>query len=258
MLIDSHCHLDAAEFGGRQDELLQAARAVGVTRIVVPSVDAASFAAVQALCEHFPDCSAAYGIHPMFTDDAAEDDLTTLRGYLRDHHPVALGEIGLDFFIEHYDQARQEYFFVEQLKLAREYDLPVLLHTRRALDTVLKHLRQNKVRSGIAHAFSGSRQQADELIKLGFKLGFGGAMSYDRATRLRELAATLPLDCIVLETDAPDMTPAFVERGQPNKPEYLPRIAQTLAGLRGISFDEVARITTQNVLSVLPLMDRTA
>jgi len=291
MLIDSHCHLDAAEFGGRQDELLCSARAAGVTRIVVPSVDAASFSAVRELCIKSPACAPAYGIHPMFTDDATEDDLTTLRCYLRDHQPVALGEIGLDFFVEHYDQARQEYFFVEQLKLAREYELPVLLHTRRALDTVLKHLRQNKVRSGpastgsgqastelrtgpastrlrtgpstrlrtgIAHAFSGSRQQADELIKLGFKLGFGGAMTYDRATRIRELAATLPLESIVLETDAPDMAPAFVERGQPNKPEYLPRIAQTLAELRGISLDEVARITTQNVLSALPLLDRTA
>ena len=202
----------------------------------------------------------------MYVDQATEGDLTTLRGYLRDHRPVAVGEIGLDFFVTHYDRARQEYFFVEQLKLAREYGLPVLLHTRRALDTVLKHLRRfygsgdpsTMLRTGIAHAFSGSRQQADELIKLGFKLGFGGAMTYDRATRLRELAATLPLACIVLETDAPDMAPAFIAHGQANKPEYLIRIAQTLAELRGIPFDKLARITTENVLSVLPLPDNTA
>ncbi len=257
-LIDTHCHLDAGEFGGHQQELLRAAHAAGVSRIVVPSVDAASFAAVRALCEHSPDCSPAYGIHPMYVNLATEDDLTTLRGYLREHHPVAIGEIGLDFFIENYDQARQECYFAEQLKLAREYNLPVLLHTRRALDTVLKHLRQHKVRGGIAHAFSGSRSQADEFIKLGFKLGFGGAMTYPRATRIRDLAATLPADSIVLETDAPDMAPAFIERGSPNKPEYLLRIAQTLAELRGISFEDVARITTQNVLSVLTLPERTA
>jgi len=127
-----------------------------------------------------------------------------------------------------------------------------LLHLRRAQDIILKHLRQHKVRGGIAHAFNGSIQQAEEFIKLGFKLGFGGAMTYARATRLRELAATLPLDSIVLETDAPDIPPEFLERGSPNKPEYLPRIAQTLAELRGISLEKVARVTTANALSALP------
>ena len=128
----------------------------------------------------------------------------------------------------------------------------MLLHIRRAQDIVLKHLRQIPVRGGIAHAFNGSAQQAEEFIKLGFKLGFGGAMTYSRATRLRKLAATLPLECIVLETDAPDIPPEFLERGYPNKPEYLPRIVQTLAELRGIPLEEIARATTANALSVLP------
>lgn len=250
-LIDTHCHLDAAEFGGHQAELLQAAQAAGVKRIVVPTVTRANFAAVSSLCEQYPDCFPAYGIHPMMVDDAVPEDIDILRDYLRERNPVAIGEIGLDFFIEHYDQARQEHFFAEQLKLAREFDLPVLLHTRRAQDSILKHLRQIKVRGGVSHAFSGSRQQADEFIRLGFKLGFGGAMTYPRATRLRELATTLPLSCIVLETDAPDMPPEFVERGQPNKPEYLQRIAQTLADLRGISLEEIAQATTENALLVL-------
>jgi TatD DNase family protein len=184
--------------------------------------------------------------------------LVVLRDYLRQHQPVAVGEIGLDFFIPHYDQVRQEHFFVEQLKLARDFDLPVLLHIRRAQDTILKHLRQIKVRGGIAHAFNGSRQQADEFIKLGFKLGFGGAMTYTRATRLRELAATLPLDSIVLETDAPDIPPDFLERGLPNEPKYLPRMAQTLAGLRGMTLEEVARITSANVSSLFPGFPTTA
>jgi len=175
-----------------------------------------------------------------------------LRDYLALPQTAAVGEIGLDFFIRHFDQVRQEYFFIEQLKLAHEFDLPVLLHIRRAQDTVLKHLRQHKVSGGIAHAFNGSRQQAEEFIKLGFKLGFGGAMTYSRATRLRELAATLPMECIVLETDAPDIPPDFLERGSPNKPEYLPRIAQTLADLRGVPLEEIARVTTENTLSVMP------
>ena len=158
--------------------------------------------------------------------------------------------------MQHYDRARQEFFFVEQLKLAREFDLPVLLHIRRAQDTVLKHLREFYGRggssTGVAHAFNGSRQQADEFIKLGFKLGFGGAMTYARATKLRELAATLPLECIVLETDAPDIPPDFLERGQANEPQYVAYTAQIMAELRGVSVEEIAQATTANALSVLP------
>lgn len=251
-LIDTHCHLDAAEFGDTQADIVLAAQDVGVSRIVVPSVSRESFDVVRALCERFPACSPAYGIHPMYTDDAQPEDLNSLGDLLQQHRPVAIGEIGLDFFIDHYDRARQEYFFVEQLKLAKEFDLPVLLHIRRAQDVILKHLRQHKVIGGIAHAFNGSRQQADEFIKLGFKLGFGGAMTYSRATKLRELAATLPLESIVLETDAPDIPPDFLERGQPNKPEYIARIAQTLAELRGMALAEIARITSENVSSALP------
>ncbi len=252
MFIDTHCHLDAAEFNGEQNAIVREAQAAGVAALVVPSIERANFAAVQMLGTQYPNCAPAYGIHPMYADRALSADLDVLREYLKQENTVAVGEIGLDFFIKHYDQVRQEYFLVEQLKLAREFDLPVLLHIRRAQDTVLKYLRQHKVRGGIAHAFNGSRQQADEFIKLGFKLGFGGAMTYSRATRLRELAATLPLECIVLETDAPDIPPDFLERGLPNKPEYLPGIAQTLAELRGMPLEEIARVTTANALAVLP------
>jgi TatD DNase family protein len=257
---DTHCHLDAAEFGNTQADIVRDALAAGVSRIVVPSVARTNFDTVRKLCERYTNCSPAYGIHPMYTDDAAPGDLEVLRDFLKQHQAVAIGEIGLDFFIPHYNQARQEHFFVEQLKLARDFDLPVLLHIRRAQDTVLKHLRHfyrrggpsTELRTGIAHAFNGSRQQADEFIKLGFKLGFGGAMTYSRATRLRELAATLPPDSIVLETDAPDIPPDFLERGLPNEPKYLPRIAATLAELRALPLEDIARITSENVLSVLP------
>ncbi|MBI5919579.1 MAG: TatD family hydrolase [Nitrosomonadales bacterium] len=250
-LIDTHCHLDAAEFDDSQAELVRAARSVGVSPIIVPAVARTNFAAVHKLCATHPGCLPAYGIHPMYVEHAAPDDLNELRHYLAQSETVALGEIGLDFFVEGYDQTRQEYYFVEQLKLAQAFDLPVLLHLRRAQDTVLKHLRRHPVKGGIAHAFNGSHQQAEEFIKLGFKLGFGGAMTHPRALRLRELATTLPLESIVLETDAPDIPPAFLERGQPNKPEYLPRIATTLAELRGVSLETVARTTTQNTLSLL-------
>ncbi len=190
----------------------------------------------------------------MFVNDASKEDLALLRQYLSQHNTVAIGEIGLDFYIENFDQARQEHFFAEQLKLAAEFKLPVLLHCRRAIDTVIRHLKKNAVCGGIAHAFSGSRSQANELIKLGFKLGFGGTMTYPNATRIRELAGTLPQDSIVLETDAPDMPPKFVQHGQPNRPEYLLRIAQTLADLRGISLQDVARMTTENARLAIPLL----
>ena len=254
MFIDTHCHLDAAEFGDKQANIVRDAAAVGVTRIVVPSVASSNFKTVRDLCKQYPGCSPAYGIHPMYTDTAVPRHLDELRDYLKQHQPVAVGEIGLDFFIPHYDRTRQEHFFVEQLKLARDFDLPVLLHIRRAQDTILKHLRQIRVNSGIAHAFNGSRQQAEEFIKLGFKLGFGGAMTYSRATKLRELAATLPPDSIVLETDAPDIPPDFLEKGLPNEPRYLPRIAQTLADLRELSLEEVERITTENSIAVMPAL----
>ena len=252
MFIDTHCHLDAAEFNGRQEAIVREARVAGVASLVLPAIERADFATVQGLCMQYPGCVPAYGLHPMYVDRASPADLDVLRGYLAQSGAVAVGEIGLDFFVAGYDREKQEFYFSEQLKLAREFDLPVLLHICRAQDIVLKHLRLHPVCGGIAHAFNGSAQQAAEFIKLGFRLGFGGAMTYSRATRLRKLAATLPLESIVLETDAPDIPPDFLERGQPNKPEYLPQIAQTLAELRGVTVEEIARVTTENAFSVLP------
>ncbi len=250
--IDTHCHLDAAEFDADRDEVAGGAEAAGVTTIVVPAIERANFGAVASICRTYPACRAAYGIHPLYVGRAREDDLDTLREMLRANPAAAIGEIGLDFFAENQALHRQEFYLIEQLKIAREFDLPVILHVRRAIDAVLRQLRRLPVSGGIAHAFNGSRQQADEFIKLGFKLGFGGAMTFPRALRIRELAATLPLDAIVLETDAPDIPPAWLNGGR-NAPQELPRIAATLAELRGMSLDEVARATTANADSVLRL-----
>ncbi len=262
MLIDTHCHLDAAEFAGRQPELLKTAQAAGVERLVVPSVMRANFSRVRALCQRYANCAPAYGIHPIYSNATTPQDMAELRDYLEYGDAVAVGEIGLDFFMvrqahheRDFDQVQQEALFSSQLKLAREFGLPVLLHTRQAMDTVLKHLRHTKVPGGIAHAFNGSRSQAEEFIKLGFKLGFGGTMTYPRATRVRELASTLPLSSIVLETDAPDMAPSFIEHGQPNRPEYLQRYAQLLAELRGVTTNEIAQATTANALAIMPKLN---
>ncbi|MCE5181352.1 MAG: TatD family hydrolase [Betaproteobacteria bacterium] len=250
MYIDTHCHLDAAEFDADRDEVAARARAAGVEIMVIAGVERAGFDALLSVCRRTPGCIPALGIHPMYVDNAKVEDLDVLREMIAQYSPMAIGEIGLDFFVPGYDRERQEFYFVGQLKIAAECGLPVLLHIRRAQDAVLKFLRQAKVKGGIAHAFNGSRQQADEFIRLGFKLGFGGAMTYDRATKLRELAATLPLDSIVLETDAPDMPPAFIGKAR-NSPENLPRIAAVLAELRGIGVEEVAEITTANARAVL-------
>lgn len=256
MLIDTHCHLAADEFADDRDAVAAAARAVGVSTLVVPAVDSTSFPEVRACCARYPGCAPAYGIHPLCVQRTSQTDLDTLRDWLRPDgdrapRPVAVGEIGLDLFIPNADFQRQEYFFVEQLKIARAANLPVLLHVRRAIDQVLKNLRRIRVRGGIAHAFNGSRQQADEFIGLGFKLGFGGALTYAGSTRIRRLAASLPLASLVLETDAPDMPPAWLAGGR-NVPSELPRINDALAELRAMAPAELARATSANALAALP------
>lgn len=251
LLIDTHCHLDAAEFDGDRESVAAAAVAAGVTLIVVPAVERANFGAVASVCRDFPGCVAAYGIHPMYVERAVPADLDALRETLERESAVAVGEIGLDRFVELRDDANQEFYFVEQLKIARDLDLPVILHVRRAIDPILKQLRRIGVRGGIAHAFNGSRQQADELLKLGFALGFGGTVTFPRAARIRELAATLPLDAIVLETDAPDIPPAW-NVGARNSPDQLPRIAGEIATLRSVAVMDIIAATGRNARRVLP------
>lgn len=255
MLIDTHCHLDANEFAEDRDAVLVTARAAGVTGVVIPAVAPENWGAVSDCCRRYPECRPAYGIHPLYVDQAGENSLPRLRQWMEvemvgEFPPVAVGEIGLDFFVPGFDALRQQEFYVAQLKLACDLDLPVLLHVRRAIDQVLKGLRRVGVKGGIAHAFNGSRQQADEFIRLGFKLGFGGAMTYPGATRIRHLAATLPLEAIVLETDAPDIPPVWLA-GQRNSPRELASIAQVLAELRSVSPEQIRDATTTNAKLVL-------
>ena len=257
MLIDTHCHLDCAEFANDRDAVVERARAAGVTELVVPAVATDHFAAVRACCARYAGCRPAYGIHPLYVGDVRdpERELAALRDWLGSEldgplPPLAVGEIGLDFYVAGHDVERQQQLFIGQLAIAREFDLPVLLHVRRAVDAVLKALRRAGVRGGIAHAFNGSRQQADEFMRLGFKLGFGGAMTYPGSTRIRQLAVSLPLEAIVLETDAPDIPPYWLD-GARNEPAELAAMARTLAELRGVSTDEIAAATSINARAVL-------
>ena len=262
MWTDTHCHLDAGEFGAAGSAAgAIAARAAqaGVTRIVVPAVEVANFGTVAQLAAATPGCHYALGIHPMYVERAQESDLDHLREAitiaLSDARFVAVGEIGLDFFVPALREGplreKQEHFYAEQLKIAREFKLPVLLHVRRSQDIILKYLRRISVAGGIAHAFNGSFQQAETFIGLGFRLGFGGEMTYTRSLQIRRLATELPLEAIVLETDAPDIPPAWEQPGH-NTPEHLPRIGAVFAELRGLSLDEAARATTANAHAVLP------
>ena len=262
--IDTHCHLDAAEFAADRVQMRQRARAAGVGHCIIPAVALANFSVVQQLARSQGD-SYALGIHPLCTGEAQPQDLEQLdlavTAAQGDPHLVAVGEIGLDYFVPGLDAARQEMFFREQLVIARRHGLPVIVHVRRSADQLLKHLRRSGV-AGIAHAFNGSAQQAAEFLKLGFKLGFGGALTFDRALQIRRLAVELPLGSLVLETDAPDIPPHWLYRtasqradGQAqarNEPAQLPRIAQVLAQLRGVAVEELARATTANAIAALP------
>ncbi|MES2933816.1 MAG: TatD family hydrolase [Pseudomonadota bacterium] len=259
MWIDTHCHLDASEFADESHAIARRAAGLGVCGIVIPAVERANFEQVAALAHALPNCTYGLGIHPMYVPAATADDLLALRAAIMaamdDPKFVAVGEIGLDFFIPSLREGamrdKQEHFYREQLKLAREFNLPVLLHVRRSQDTVLKHLRQIAVPSGIAHAFNGSLQQAEAFIRLGFKLGFGGAMTFTRALQIRRLASNLPLGALVLETDAPDISPAWLHPAR-NSPEQLPRIGALLAQLRDMPVAAIAQATADNALAVLP------
>ena len=267
--IDTHCHLDAPEFAHDVDTVRAQARAAGVQHLVLPAVQVAHADAVRALAHRHGD-SYALGIHPLYTpqadDDAVEQLAHILEQYRNDPHLVAVGEIGLDFFVPGLDAERQAYFYRQQLQLARRFDLPVILHVRRSADHLLKGLRELPVQGGIAHAFNGSLQQARAFIALGFKLGFGGALTYERALQLRRLATELPLEALVLETDAPDMPPHWLYRTAAeraagaaqgrNTPAELPRIAQVLADLRGVPLADLARQTHANALQALPRLQR--
>jgi TatD DNase family protein len=269
MWIDTHCHLDAAEFDADRNAVRQAARAAGVTRCVIPAVQRAHWADVAQLAQQHGDAY-ALGIHPLYVPQAQEADVLALDQALHeragDPRLVAVGEIGLDFFVPELCtpgmRERQWFFYTAQLKLAQQHSLPVILHVRRSADFLLKGLRQCPVSSGIAHAFNGSHQQAQAFVNLGFALGFGGTLTYERSLQLRRLACELPLGAIVLETDAPDIPPHWLyqtaeQRAQGavqgrNSPAELPRIAQVLADLRGVSLDELAEASTRNAQRVLP------
>lgn len=255
MWTDTHLHLDANEYAPDRELVTARARDRDVTRFVVPAVCRANFDTVQQLAHQTPGVFYCLGIHPMYVHNAQVEDLDALHSKvqecLNDPLFVGIGEIGLDGFEPNPDWTRQTLFFYAQLRLAREFDLPVVMHVRRSQDLILKGLRQFKPKSGIAHAFNGSFQQAEEFLKLNMCLGFGGACTFTRALQIRRLATELPLEALVLETDGPDIAPSWIAKER-NAPEHLPRIAQVVAGLRGIDLPALSAATQANAIRVLP------
>jgi len=244
-LVDTHCHLDDGEFDRDRDEVIARAREAGVRRQIVPAIDAASWPKLREVCAQDEGLHPAYGLHPLLLDRHTDAHLDELRGWIERERPVAVGECGLDYFIEGLDPERQQHYFDGQLKIARDFDLPVIVHARRAVDAVIASIRRVGGLRGVVHSFSGSEEQARQLWKQGFLLGLGGPVTYDRANRLRRLAASMPLEFLLLETDAPDQPDSGI-RGQRNEPARITRVLETIAELRGVDTEEVARATCVN------------
>jgi TatD DNase family protein len=251
MLLDSHCHLDAAKFDADRDAVIARARAAGVTRQIVPAVTAASWPKLREVCA-VSGLLPAYGLHPMYLREHQPQHLRDLRVWIERERPPAIGECGLDFFVAGLNAQTQHEYFEGQLQLAREFDLPLIIHARRAVDAVIAALRRTGPLRGVVHSYCGSEEQARQLFKHGFLLGLGGPVTYPRAQRLRKLAATMPLDFLLLETDAPDQ-PDVEIRGPRNEPARLACVCKTIAALRGIEADELARITSENAVRLFGL-----
>ena len=245
-LADSHVHLDDVAFDADRRAVVERARAAGVTLQVIPGVDAASWPRIQALCTPDSGLYPAYGMHPMFLDQHRPEHLAELSQWLKTRRPVAVGEIGLDFHVEGLDAEDQREYFRQQLALAREFDLPVIVHARAALDEVTATLRRIGSLRGVVHSFAGSPQQAEQLWKLGFHLGIGGPVTYERAQRLRRIVANMPIEYLLLESDAPDQ-PLSTHRGERNEPAYVAEVLQHVATLRQETPESVAAATTANV-----------
>lgn len=244
-LVDTHCHLDADEFDRDRDAVVARARDAGVHAQLVPATHAAAWPKLREVCAADAGLHPAYGLHPTFLEHHRPAQLQELGEWIGRERPVAVGECGLDYWVEGLDRDLQQEFFDGQLRLAREHDLPLIVHARRAVDAVIASIRRVGGVRGVVHSFSGSRQQAGQLWDLGFMVGIGGPVTYERARRLRKLVATMPLEHLLLETDAPDQ-PDSDNRGGRNEPALMVRVLDTIAALRGQDRAEIAAATTAN------------
>lgn len=251
-LFDTHCHIDTDAFAADRDAVLAATRAAGVRDLLVPAVERATWDELLAVCDGDPGLHVALGLHPVYLDRHSDADVLALAQQVAIHAPLAIGEIGLDWQVPGLDRQRQQTLLEAQLEVAQDAGLPVVLHVRKAHDAMLDTLKRYRLNGGFCHAFNGSLQQAARYLDMGFRLGFGGMLTFERSRHLRRLAVELPDDALVLETDAPDMTVAS-HQYQRNSPAYLPEVRDTLAGLRRRSTEEIEALTTGNAYAALGL-----
>jgi TatD DNase family protein len=249
-LFDTHCHIDVGEFDPDRGRVLDDARAAGVADLLVPAVQRTTWPPLIDLCSADPGLHLALGMHPVYLQQHQSHDVQALADEVARSRPVAIGEIGLDWQLKHLDRVQQQNLLEAQLSVAQSFRLPVVLHVRKAHDAMLQTLKRYRLNGGFCHAFNGSLEQAGRYIDMGFRLGFGGMLTFERSKHLRRLAADLPLESLVLETDAPDMTVAS-HQYQRNSPAYLPEVLTTLAELRGIPAEALAAQTTANAFAVL-------
>ncbi|WP_158883987.1 TatD family hydrolase [Rhodanobacter sp. L36] len=251
-LIDSHVHLDDDAFDDDRDAVIDCASNAGVDTMVIPAVDMESWSRIRELCAHHNRLHAAFGLHPMFLANHAPEHADALATWLDDGHAVAIGEIGLDFHIDGLDRQLQQQYFQRQLDLAVERGLPVIVHARGAMDQVILTLRRSGDLRGVVHSFSGSEQQAEQLWKMGFLIGIGGPVTYERAQRLRRIVTNMPLEFLLLESDAPDQ-PDSLHRGKRNEPARIVEVLRTIAMLRGETEAMIATVTTANAVRLFGL-----
>ena len=253
MIIDSHCHIDFSDFDADRAAVLQLAGQCGIDSIIVPGVTQKTWHKIQQCCEEYTQLKACYGLHPYFIDQHSESDLLDLHSWIQNNRPVAVGECGLDFFLKHLDKERQHYFFEQQLDIAVEHNLPVVIHARKSTEAVIEAIKQRPTLRGMIHSYSGSYEQAIKLIDLDFYMSFGGAITYEKSTRLRKTAAAIPLECLLVETDAPDQ-PVAQSTSRRNEPACILHVINALAELHGTDTDEIAMQTSDNAKRLFQLV----
>ncbi len=253
MIIDSHCHIDFSDFDTDRKEVLNTATQAGIKHIIVPGVMQNTWQNIQQCCDEFPQLRACYGLHPYFIEQHKDADLEELHRWIENHNPVAVGECGLDFFLKQLDKSRQQYFFEQQLDIAIQHKLPVVIHARKSTEAVIDAIKQRPGLRGMIHSYSGSYEQAIKLIDLDFLISFGGAITYEKSTRIRKTASAIPLECLLVETDAPDQ-PTAQSSGKRNEPACILHVIDALAELHNADTDEIAMQTSENAKRLFQLV----
>lgn len=251
-IIDTHCHIDLAIFDKDRDVIIKSCKEKGINSIIVPAIESKTWTILLDIVAANKGLHPALGLHPVFINSHCLNDITLLQEYVCKYKPIAIGEIGLDFYIKDTDKEKQKLFFNEQLNIAKSHDLPVILHVRKAHDDVLSILKTKNLKGGSCHAFNGSYEQAKRYIDLGFKLGFGGTMTYPNARKIHDLAKKIPLESILLETDSPDMS-GFNHQGERNQPDFIVDALNALSQLKNLSLDKVADQTSKNANTIFAL-----